>query len=94
MLRVIAFARATFDRTLDVIVRHTLRPGSLDRAAQTWIAIGIAPASLCRDGDFLRQFAEDLAAFRVNRAFETLDLRPLTMSRHKCGVLIFDLRVT
>src|SRR4030095_5238192 len=82
MLRVIALAGAAFDGALDIIVRHALGPRRLDRAAQTWIPIGIATAGFSGDGDFLRQFAEDLAAFRVDRAFETLDLRPFTMSRH------------
>src|SRR5262245_54375098 len=76
LLSVIAFAGSAFDCALDIIVRHALAPSRLNRAPQTWIAIGIAPAGLCCDGDFLRQFAEDLAAFRVDRAFETLDLRP------------------
>src|ERR671919_1910666 len=86
VLRVVAFTGAAFDCPLDIIVRHALGPRRLDRAPQTWIAIGIAAAGLRSDGDFLRQFAEDLAAFRVNHAFETLDLRPLAMSRHGWGV--------
>ncbi len=54
LLCILALASAAFDRTLDVIVRHTLGARSLDRAAQARIAIGIASAALCRDGDLLR----------------------------------------
>src|SRR4030095_6738994 len=86
MLRVIALAGAAFDCALDIIVRHALGPRRLDRAPQTRSALGIATAGFSGDGDFLRQLAEDLAAFRVDRAFETLDLRPFAMSRHGWGV--------
>ena len=88
VLNVFALAGAAFDGTLDVIVRHALRSRNLDRAAQTRIAIRITPAGFRGDGDFLRQLAEDFAASRVNCAFETLDLRPFAMSRHKCGGLL------
>src|ERR671919_290219 len=81
VLRVVAFTGAAFDCAVDIIVRHALRPRRLDRAPQTWIAIGIAAAGFSGDGDFLRQFAEHPAAFRVDRAFEALDLRPFAMSR-------------
>src|SRR4030095_7920588 len=53
LLRILALAGAACNCTLNVIVRHTLRARSLDRAAQTRIAVGIAPAALCRDGDLL-----------------------------------------
>src|SRR2546428_12288222 len=85
VLRLVPLAGAALDRALDVIVRHALRTRRLDGAAQAQIAIGIAPAGFRCDGDFLRQFAENLAAFRVDRAFETLDLRPLAMSGHECA---------
>src|SRR4030095_1203907 len=49
LLRILALAGAAFDRALDVIVRHTLGACSLDRAAQTRIAIRITAAALCRD---------------------------------------------
>src|SRR6266576_6036771 len=85
VLRLVPLAGAALDRALDIIIRHALRTRRLDGAAQAQIAIGIAPAGFRSDGDFLRQFAEDLAAFGIDRAFETLDLRPLTMSGHKCA---------
>src|SRR5262249_26042556 len=84
----IAFTGAAFDRPVDVIVGHALGPRGLDRTAKARIAVRISPAGFRRDGDFLRQFAEDLAAFGVNRAFETLDLRPFAMSRHELGILL------
>src|SRR6266436_6739325 len=82
VLRLVALARATFDCALNVIVRHALRACHLDRTAQTRVPARIATTCFRGDGDFLRQLAEDLAAFRVDRAFETLDLRPFTVSRH------------
>jgi len=36
---------------------------------------------------------KDLAAFRVDRAFETLDLRPFTVSRHTAELCFLDLKV-
>src|SRR5438477_3246779 len=69
-----ALAGATFDRALNVVVRHTLGARCLDRAPKAWIAVGISTAGFRSDGDFLRELAKDLAAFRVDRAFETLDL--------------------
>ena len=53
LLCILALAGAAFDRALNIIVRHALRARSLDRAAQARIAIGIAAAALCRDGDLL-----------------------------------------
>src|SRR5438552_8154932 len=53
LLRILALAGASFDRALDVIVRHTLRARGLDCAAQTRVAIRIAAAALRRDGDLL-----------------------------------------
>src|SRR5207248_1964351 len=69
-----AFAGATLNRAVDVIVRHTLISRGLDRAAKTRVSIRITAAAFRGDSDFLREFAEDLAAFRVDCAFETLHL--------------------
>src|SRR5262249_51635738 len=77
-----AFANTALDRALDIVVRHSLPARCLDRAAPTRISIRIATARFRGDGGFLWMFAEDLAVFRVDRAFEALDLRPLAMSRH------------
>src|ERR1700686_3855738 len=83
VLELLPLTCPTLDGALDVIVRQALRARRLDGGAQAQVAIRIAPAGFRGDGDFLRQFAEDLAAFSVDRAFETLDLRPLAMSGHK-----------
>ena len=85
MRHFVAFTSTSFDGTLDVVIGHTLRTRGLDRAPEPRVAIRISTAGLCRNTNFFRQFAKNLAAFRVNRAFETLDLRPLAMSRHKCA---------
>src|SRR5438132_5137331 len=83
-------ARAAFDGAIDVIVWHALIPGRLNRAAKTRVSIWIAAAGFRGDGNFLRELAEDLPTFRIDCAFETLDLRPLAVSGHaeRISVLI------
>lgn len=82
VLRFATFARSALDGPLDVIIGHALRTRSLNRAAQPRIAVGIAATALGRDANFLRQLAEYLPALRVDCAFETLNLGPLTVSGH------------
>src|SRR5215472_11222593 len=53
LLAIPALARTPFDRALNVVAGHALRPCSLDRAAQTRIAARVATARFCGDGDFL-----------------------------------------
>ena len=86
MLRIGALAGAAFDRALDVVVRHALRAGRLDHAAEPGIARRIAATDLRRDADLLRELAEDRAAFDVERAFEALNLGPFAVSRHGMGM--------
>src|SRR5438552_8564089 len=68
----VSFAGSPFNRPVDVIVRHALRSRRLNRTAQTRVATGITTAGFSGNGDFLGQFAEDLATLRIDRAFETL----------------------
>src|SRR5438552_9070187 len=53
LLPILVLAGAAFDRALDVIVRHTLRARSLDRAAQTRVAVRVTATALCCDGNLL-----------------------------------------
>src|SRR5439155_16668546 len=77
-----SFPGTSLNRAFDTIVGHTLRARRKNRAPQSRICVRIATTGFRGDADFLRELAENLAAFRVDRAFETLDLRPLAMSRH------------
>ena len=54
----------------------------LDRGAQAGIEIGLAPAFLRGDGDFLGHPAEELAALGVDARFHVLDLGPFIMTGH------------
>ena len=49
--------------------------------------VGIAPARFRRDGDFAGKLAEERTPFRVDRAFEPLNLGPFAVSRHEMGIL-------
>src|SRR5260370_11859938 len=77
-----ALAGPAFNGAINIVVRHTLRASRLNCAAKTRVSVRIAAAGFCGDGDLLGKLAEDLTAFCVDCAFETLDLRPLAMSLH------------
>src|ERR1700741_5308291 len=61
-----AFAGSAFDCSFDVVVRHALGTSSLDGAAQSRVAIGIAAAGFGGDTDLFGQFTKNLAAFGVD----------------------------
>src|SRR5947207_14067211 len=90
----VPFAGYPLNRPLDVIVWHALRARRLDRAAQTRGPGRIATARSSGNGYFLGEFAEDLSTFRVDRAFETLDPRPFTRSRHRAALSCLDTKGT
>src|SRR5881394_305187 len=87
LFAILALTRAAFDRAFYIIIRHALSACRKDPTTQTRIGTRIAAAGFRREGDFLRSFAEDLAAFGVDRALKTFDLRPFAMSRHRCAEL-------
>src|SRR5439155_17935572 len=89
----VPFASSPFNRPFDVIVWHALPARRLDRAPQTRVPGRITATGFGGNGYFLGEFAEDLSAFRVDRAFETLDLRPFTVSRHTAELCFLDLKV-
>src|SRR4029077_12806219 len=64
-LRIDALAGAAFDRPLDVVVRHALRPGHLDHAPEPGIARRIAATDARRNADLFRKLAKDRTAFYV-----------------------------
>src|SRR4029453_1753713 len=53
LLAILVLAGAALDCALNIIVWHTLRARSLNRAAQARIAIRITAAALCGDGNLL-----------------------------------------
>ena len=70
------FAGTTLNGALDVVGRHVLGLRIRDGLAQAGVLIHVA-AILRRDGDFLDQARENLAAFRVKSALLVLDCGPL-----------------
>jgi hypothetical protein len=76
-------ARALLDGAVDVVFRHRLRFGCVDRRAKSSIAIGIAAALLGGHRDFTNQLREQRATLRVSRGLVMLDLLPLTMTSHR-----------
>src|SRR5213075_649652 len=89
VLRIRSFAGAALDGALDVVVGHAGRTRCQDSAAQSRISIGIAAAAFRRNRNLFRKLAENLTALRVNSAFEAFYLRPLAVSRHNFGRIIF-----
>src|ERR1700691_6145548 len=67
---------------LDVVLRHVLRLGSGDGAAQPGIGIHISPALASRHGDFPDQAGEDFAALGVKCALFVLDCGPFGVAGH------------
>src|SRR2546423_6244764 len=87
MLRFDSFAGPALDRAVDVVVRHALGAGGKDGAAKPGVPVWIAAASFCGNRDLAGELAEERAAFRIDRALEALNLRPLAVSRHEMGIL-------
>ena len=75
-------AGAALDRLLDVVGRHVDRLGVGDDRAEPRIHAWIAAAIPGRDGQFLDDAREDLAALGVSRALLVLDRVPLGMAGH------------
>src|SRR5215472_9633453 len=76
------FTGSTLDGTLDVVGRHVLSLRGRDGGAQAGIGIGVSPAVLGGDGDFLDKASENLAPLGVESALFVLDGGPFGMARH------------
>ena len=75
-------AGAALDRPLDVLGRHVGRLGFGDHGAQPRVHVEVAAAIPGRDGHFLDEAREQLAALGVKRALLVLDGVPLGMAGH------------
>jgi hypothetical protein len=72
--RVIAAgALRPLDRAVDVVLRHVLLAGFLNRDAEPEVRVRIGQARARRDGDLPRELGEELAALIVGDALLTLD---------------------
>src|SRR4051794_592267 len=74
--------RAALDRALDVVGRHVRRLGFRHDRAQPRVLVDVAAAVARRDGQFLDDAREDLAALGVSRALLVLDGVPFGMAGH------------
>src|SRR5215472_10348700 len=70
------FTGSTLDGALDVVGRHILRLRGRDGGAQAGIGIGISPAVLGGNRDFLDKASENLAPLGVESALFVLDGGP------------------
>jgi hypothetical protein len=86
-LRLHPFTGAALDRAIDVVVRHALRAGRLDGAAQARISGRIPAARFRRNRDLFGKLAEKIPALGVDRALEPFHLGPLTVSGHGCDLV-------
>ena len=77
VMHAVQIAAAALDGAVDGIVRHIGGLGVADALAQAGVGIGIAPAGTGRDGYFLDELGEDLAALGVGCALLMLDCVPL-----------------
>ena len=75
-------ASAAFDGALDVVLRHVVGVGLVDRQPQARVRPRIAAAHARGHRDFLDEAGEDLAALGVLLAFAVLDVRPLAVTCH------------
>src|SRR6185369_674616 len=69
------------DRALDVVLRHRVVAGLLDRGREGRVGVGIRSAFTRRDDDRARELGKELATLRVRRALLVFDARPLAMPR-------------
>src|SRR5262249_7611648 len=74
-----ARAGALGDRALDVVLRHRVRLGLLDRVREGEVVGRVPPAFLGGDDDRPRELREELPALRVGGALLVLYGRPLAM---------------
>src|SRR5829696_625534 len=79
-------AGALGDRALDVVLRHRVFLGLLDRVGQGRVALGVTAALLRRDLDRARELREQGAALRVLRALLMLDRAPLGVAGHSSNL--------
>ena len=73
-------ARAAADSALDVLARHVVGLRLRDDRPEARVHIGITTAGACRDGQFLDEAREDLAALGVSSTLLVLDGVPLGMA--------------
>src|SRR5262249_17978386 len=74
------FAGALLHRAVDVVERHVLGLGRVDRRAQPRVARGIAAARLGGDRDFPDEPREQRAPLGVGDGFLPFDLLPLAVT--------------
>ena len=73
---------AFLDRALDVLLRHRLGLGGVDRRSQSRIVVGVAATELGGHSDLTNELRELRTALGVGRRLVMLDLLPLTMTGH------------
>ena len=76
------FARAFFDRVIDLVLGHVDRLALVNRQPQPRIEARIAAAGLGGDGDFPGDFGKGSAALFVLPTLTVLDIGPFGMTCH------------
>ena len=74
--------RALLHRSLDVLLRHRVRPSRFDRETQPRVARRIAAADFRGHRDLANELREQRAAFGVGGRLIVLDLLPFAVARH------------
>src|SRR6185295_7716562 len=81
-LGAIAAARRALDRAIDVVGRHVVLFGLLDRQPEPKVPRRVGSARLRRDDDLFRELREDLPALGVVHALLALDRGPFRVTGH------------
>ena len=81
-----------FDCPFYIVFWNILCASTEQRRAQTRIAIGVTPANFRSDRNLFGEAAENLAAFRISRAFLALNGAPFRMAGHGKPSLSFRRR--
>src|SRR5258708_12283307 len=75
-------AHRFFDGAIDIVLGHVLRAGGDDRRAQARVHGGIGQSQLRRDGDFAREFSEQLGLRRILPPLAVHDVLELGVAGH------------
>ncbi len=75
-------AGAFLDGLLDLVLGHVCGSAGDEHGAQAWVHVGVAPAQLRGDGNFLGEFGKDFAALLVDGGLLAFDRAPFGVTGH------------
>ena len=73
----------TYGLSIDVLGRHGVGLGGVDRESEARVVLGLASTVTCGDGDLSNELGEERPTLLVGHALLALDLGPLVMASHE-----------